>query len=334
MRCRTLAPAALLVAVATVVAVSPAAGQYDSYSMGLGGSQPSHTVAGVGRVSLQRPPVALRMHIELPAKAGTLKEALAKIQQRREAALLQLEALQVDAKTVKAGNPTLSAAESEQKKRMEQMIAARLRNRGQKVPPGLKMPQTITVSMTLTAEWTHKYDTPEQLLLRVEAIREKVKAAKLAGDQQEEKLSPEEEEIMEEMAMMSSRYDEPEIKPGEPVFLFVSRITDAEREKAMTDAFAKAKANAQSVAKAAGMKLGPLVSLAGGGGGQPDLGDSPYGYEYERYIRRMMGQIRGPDSDEEGTNEAFGPNPDAVAFTFYVQAMFGLGRPNAKGTGP
>ncbi len=115
--------------------------------------------------------------------------------------------------------------------------------------------------MSLTAERPLEADTPEQLLLRAETIRERVKEAKLAGDDPEEELSPEEREMLEEMTMMMGRYGEPQRQPGEPIFFFVARLSPAEREQAMADAFAKAQANAQSLAKAAGMEIGILEGV-------------------------------------------------------------------------
>ena len=146
------------------------------------GSPSGPTVTGSGMVAIEQPPVALRMHVELSAKGATLAEALEKIKQQREAAMLQLQALKADMKTVKAGNPGLATADSEQKRRMEMMIAERMRSRGQRVPPGLKAPRTVTVSMTLKAEWPLAAASPEELLVAADAIRQRVNEAKLAGD--------------------------------------------------------------------------------------------------------------------------------------------------------
>jgi len=112
--------------------------------------------------------------------------------------------------------------------------------------------------------------------------------------------------------------------PGELVFLFVARITKAEREKAMADAFVKARTQAQALAKAAGRELGPMVTLVGGGGGESELMDSPYGYEYQVYLRRLMGRRAAALVGGAEYDEAVAPSADAVEFRFYVRAAFQL----------
>lgn len=329
MRFRTIAwPAAALAVVAA--AVSPAAAQYGRLMTAMDGSQPSYTVVGAGAVTLSRPPTALRMHVELSARAATLEEALEKIKARREAAIMQLEILKADMDSVKTSNPTMSSTESEQKKQMEQMIIQRLRSRGQPVPPGLKASRMVSVSMTLAAQWPLEAESAEQLLLRADTIRRQVEEASLAGEADDEELSPEEQELAEEMAAMPGRYGQPQIEPGEPFFLFVARITEAERQKAMADAFAKAKENAQSLAAAAGRELGPLVSLAGEGGGRSNIGSGSFGYEYANYIQQMIGRVEGPASGQEADRaEAIARDANAIKFGFLVRAMFALKDPKA-----
>jgi hypothetical protein len=77
-------------------------------------------------------------------------------------------------------------------------------------------------------------------------------------------LSPEEQELAEEMAEMMSDHgygSGSEAKPGEPQFVFVARISEEDRRQAMTEAFAKAQASAARVAAAAGKELGELAHL-------------------------------------------------------------------------
>jgi uncharacterized protein YggE len=281
------------------------------------------TVAGVGQVTIHPKPSAIRMHIELVAKGKTLEEALANLKDRREAALVQLESLRADMDSVEVNAPRVSGQQSEQKRRLERMLMERMRSRGGKVPPGVKAPKSFSVSAALSAEWPLKVDDAERLLMAAEVLREKVKEADLAGTKEAEKLSPEEEELAEEMAGMSGSYGEEEIKPGEPQFVYVAEITDAERDKAMAEAFTKAKAQAERLARAANVKLGPLVGLGGGGGGQTQFGETSYGYQQRQYLQRLMGARAGAYQDDSA-NESVSTSPESLSFNFNVTATFAL----------
>ncbi len=123
----------------------------------------------------------------------------------------------------------------------------------------------------LTAQWPLAADdSPEKRLLTVERLREKIKTGDLAGVKDAEKLSPEEQELLEEASGDENQpqFDSPfagqneESSPaGQPQFFFVARLPAAERDKAMADAFRKGKLRAEQLARAAGMSLGPLVEL-------------------------------------------------------------------------
>ncbi len=179
----------------------------------------------------------------------------------------------------------------------------------------------------LTAQWPLAGDTTEKLLLAAEALREKIKAAELTGGKEVPKLSPEEQEVAEETAAEMSRNmggDEETAKPGEPRFLFVARISPQDRQTALSGAFAKAKAQAAELAKAAGAGLGPLTGLSGEAGGMG--GYSPYS-RYNSYNRgdyEFLQQIAQAAGAEEQHNEAVAPRPDGIGFDFVVNATFAV----------
>jgi uncharacterized protein YggE len=60
---------------------------------------------------------------------------------------------------------------------------------------------------------------------------------------------------------------------GDPVFVYVAVLSDAERKAALASAFARAKKDAAELAEAAGMKLGPLASL---GHNEMNMFQGPY----------------------------------------------------------
>jgi len=278
------------------------------------------TVSGTGTVTIERRPTELVMHVQLLGKGKTLKEALQKLKDRREAAGIHLEALKAKADSIKFGEPTSSNIFSKRRAQFEMMIKQRMTARGGGVPKGLQIPRSYVVSASLTARWPLSAEGTEDLLIQAEELTEKIKKADLAGMKDAEKLSPEEEELMEELAEMSGRfsgYDEEQVKPGMPRFLYAAGITDQERDKAMAKAFAKARAEASRLAAAAGKELGPLAHLEGGMTGVPG-GDE---YDDYRYARRYYGRD-APPSSEDRPNESVSPEAGVVRFACSVRASF------------
>jgi uncharacterized protein YggE len=323
-----------LLLVSMLIALLPAAAsaQYAPWELAAmrGQGAAKDALAAVGTVSLKRPPTALRVHVELLGKGKTLAEALTNLKARRESAIAQLQTLKADKDAITCGNPTLSNIHSAQRRQLETMIAERMRSGGKKAAKGAKVPEVFTVSAMLTAEWPLEAKTPEELLLAAHALSEKVKAADLAGMKDAEKLAPEEEELFEEMNSMSRRGpggDEP-MPLGQPYFLYVARISEKDRQQALAEAFAKAKAQAAQLAQAAAVPLGPLVALSGqatGGSNNTSMEDEYMGGPYRQYMRRLRMQQAVENPDEQA-NEAVGVDPDSLTFMFMVNASFALGK--------
>ena len=55
---------------------------------------------------------------------------------------------------------------------------------------------------------------------------------------------------------MANEYGQPVAAPGEPRFVYVCKISDADEKKALAEAFAKAKAHATELSRAAGTARG------------------------------------------------------------------------------
>ena len=166
-----------------------------------------------------------------------------------------------------------------------------------------------------------------------QGIQDKIKAADLAGAKEAEKLSPEEEELAEEAAkMMASSSARRRRSPASRTSCSSPCFPKEDREKAMAEAFAKAKAQAAELAKAAGVGLGPLLGVSGSCTGQSNIGGNEFN-EYSRYggssplanIRQLMAQQTGEDPTET-QNEAMSTDPGTLAFTCCVTATFGLGK--------
>lgn len=284
-------------------------------------------VSASGRVHLQRVPTHLRMYLQVSGRGKTLEEALAALKERREIVSAQLDKLGADKTSIVFTPPSTDDTAVAQQKRMEMMIVQRLGNRGAKKGTKTVKPPVSMVSM-LTVQWPLSGDSPEKLLLAADDLCEKIKAADLGGSKEAVKLSPEEQEVAEEMAAEIARNSGSEqevMKPNEPHFVFVSRLSAADRQQALADAFAKAKAQAAELAKAAEAELGSLISIDGGGVGGYRGAYSPYS-NYQRneevVYYQQAAAMAGPAEDQR--DESLAPKPDSASFDFAVNATFAL----------
>ena len=111
-----------------------------------------------------------------------------------------------------------------------------------------------------------------------------------------------------------------EVKPGEPVFAYVSRITEEERDQALAEAFEKAKKQAEILAKAAGLTLGQVQSVASYGG----AGYQSYRYDYNR-MQQIEAAFGGGDDDSPlQQTETLGLSPTSVRHVLSITASFAV----------
>jgi hypothetical protein len=208
---------------------------------------------------------------------------------------------------------------------MEMMVRQRMRQAGKKNKKAPEKP--IAVSCTVTAEWKLKGKTPIELLLEAQAIEDKVRGADLAGGDAEEKTA-EEQELAEEMQEQMPNFndDDSQPKPGEPTFIFVSKISPEDRTKATAAAFAKARQQAEELSVAAGAELGALLGLSRQvTPNNLGFGMSPY-YAYGNMRNQRLMQVmleRAESGDDDGA-EAIGAQPSEVALPINVTAAFQL----------
>jgi uncharacterized protein YggE len=313
MTSRRLLPALLACAFAALVPAAPAA-------------EPSAegTVTGQGTADVKKPPEFLRVQVEVLARGKDLREALARLKERQGAARKQLATLGAAQGTVAFGDPVANPEKNDQQRMMERMVMARMRARQGKPGAKPKVAPPVAVSATLKADLPLKASGADELLLAAESLQEKIKAADLGGLKEFEKASPQEEELAEENQESGMQGQQGEVKRGEPVFVFVAKVSEEERAKALAEAFRKAKRQAGQLARAAGAELGALHHLDGQYPGVPGE-DSPYAYN--SYAMRALQQLRmaqaAADPDEQA-GEALSPQPGPVTYRVAVAAAFTL----------
>jgi uncharacterized protein YggE len=269
-------------------------------------------ITGESFAEVKRAPEVLRIHVELLAKDKTLKEALAKLKVRRAAAEKQLYGWGVTADSVYFGDPALSSDKTDRQQQMERMVSERMRRKGgKKTTP--EVPPTI-VGMTITGDIPLKSKTTEDLLLEFQDLKEKIQTADLSGIKELQKLSPQEEELAEEMSGRDM-YDGGEPRRGEPTLLLIARVPEEERTKALAEAYRKARVEATQLARAAGVELGALNTVRQSAFGATDEESS---YRAMRYRMASMPGI--PDLVKPG--EASAMQPGKVVYRVAIQASF------------
>jgi uncharacterized protein YggE len=274
----------------------------------------SDSITAVGTSSVKKPPDAMRLVIQLAAEGKTLKEALEKVSQRKEAAKKKLVALGAAEGGIQFED--LRPETPNQQQLMEQAMKARM-GTGKKPAPGPGGAANVRLMVTLKAQWPLTGKSPEELLTRALELQEKVKATDLAELKQ---ASPEERERLEEQqAGGEFNFGMPAAPaPGEPAFTFVAKISDEEMASAAQAAFKSAEAKAQQLAKAAGVRLGPLRQL--NSVLIPELDSSQNAYI--QMIQAAAGQVQQMTGDD--ANEATGNQPTAVKMRLVVTASFSI----------
>jgi hypothetical protein len=305
-----------------VILARPAWGQFAHGGAG--------TVSGTGSGEIQRLPQLMRMRVVVTAKGKDTAEALAALKDRVSAAKTQLLALGADKASIAAEEPQLAVENKDRRRQMEMMMAQRMRGGRRPAAKKEEAKPPVSVSATLSAQWPLKAAGGEELLVAVTALQDKIKAADVAGAKEQAKLTPEEQELADELAAeqvgMYGGDEEP--KPGEPIFMFVAPIAAAEREKLLVDGFKKAKDRAARLAKAAGAELGALRLLSDNETDASDeaLSLNPYaGLDSRSY--RMMQMARGTGGMQEELSEAVGTQPTKVVYRVIVSASFDLKSP-------
>src|SRR5262249_15911664 len=133
-------------------------------------------------------------------------------------------------------DPRLVAGPSE-RAQVQRMVMSRMRNGGASSQPAEF--RSVTCSAVLKVEWPLKSDSPEDLLIFAHALQEKAKSVDLSAKKDADGLSEEEQEVAEESGAVMSEGQG--AKAAEPAFIYVRKISDDERTKAVEEAYTKAR---------------------------------------------------------------------------------------------
>jgi hypothetical protein len=291
----------------------------------------SGTVTGHGSVELKRQPQFLRVQVDVLARGKDITEALAKLRQRRQAAQKHLEQLGVAANAVEFGKPAIVTERNNQQRQMFMMRQMQLQMQGKKAAKP-KEPPPVIVSCSLKADVRLTAPDTEELLITAHTLEERIKLADIGGTKELKAASPQDEEMEQEEAMAMMNYGDPDApKRGEPIFVYVSKVSEDEQQKARAEAFQKARREATQLAKAAGVDLGPLAHLDDNSANAYNEDgfnfDGNYAYRVQQILGYTRSSLGGADSR---TGEAVGLQPGKVSYRIALSASFELRQPAGK----
>lgn len=279
------------------------------------------SVDAVERVAVA--PTVLRMTVNLDARADTLDKALADMQARIEQAQTKLTALKPVEGTLKVTGPYAQDAENSQAQMMR-MMRGRFSSGAQAAKP--ETPAQTHLVAKMEADWPLPAGDGATRLKEAARLREAI-AAVFPKEGEKPKAEPAaadeaaEEAALMAAAMAASEEDESGIKPNQPMFGYIARLSDEQLAKARQDAVAKARTTAARIAAAAGTGLGDLRGIADNV--SPSSGDDATDYAMAQYMRNMFGSSRAFSlSESEGQSFTLRD----VTFNVSVQAVFDFGK--------
>ncbi|MEW4453412.1 SIMPL domain-containing protein [Bremerella sp. JC817] len=271
-----------------------------------------------GTSVIKRLPQELVVTIEFLARDKSVKEAVAKLESRKKTAEGLLKTLDANMESMQFTMPSTSNRSSQKMEELQAMFQENVRRSGSEMPEGLKLPKSVNVSSTLTVRWPLPEGSPTELLLVVSELKQKIEEADIASTKDEEPNLAEQEMMAEAEAMGYSSYrsrSSEEVEPGTPKFSFRCQLADEDRQQGLKDAFKKARASAEELASAAGMKVARLSNLESNVRGASVEMNEYYGYPGG--YGRGMGM---PSTDDGLTAES--PLFGELEFHFSVGAAF------------
>jgi uncharacterized protein YggE len=272
--------------------------------VGLCRADPVPQVTATGTANLTHVPETIRMTVDIVAEGKDAKEALAALATKRDAFKHLLDAS--DAKHETMSDPHVAGA-SDPRRQLEMMMG----NRG--APPA---PPSVKLSMTIKADWPLTGASAEERLLNSAAIQQQLKPE---PDTRKTDAPTTQSEQQEEMAAAVQASGTP--NPETPVFTYVAEIPEADREKALAQAYNNAKMSATQVATAMGAALGGPLDVKASLAPTHDKAADPQLMYMEAVLNTMQKSTSELSLSE---TEASGPEPANVSLTVTVAASFSI----------
>lgn len=292
------------------------------------------SVTSQGTAIIERLPEALRVEINLLAKGRDYQEALANLKTRRAQAREWLASLGASENLLVFADPMIIPARPEIEPPHGLPVEGLAPIPVPVQPSDGKAHRRVPAVMaTLRADLPLKVADADELLLLVDDLQRKIKSADLGGVKA---LAD------DAQALAIPSCNACGSAPGDPAFVFVIRITEAERARLLDAAFANARANAAQLAQAAKRELGMLRSLTNA---PPD---GPGGLDAAAPLSGLLARDPSPASSFPGgpaeatstprtarnAEEAISFQPGRVRYRVSVSTTFALSPSTAENSSP
>jgi len=240
------------------------------------------------------------------ASAPTLELALQKLNQKRQAVSRLLE--QLETKDLQFGEPRFPEQAEPDPMRMAQM-----RRRLPDPPQGNSRKRSVLASYS--AQWPIADKSSDDMLIFVDRIQFEVADLQRVEEAPKERPLSRENDPMREIQSVMADMAPPE---GDEIhFLFLSSLTEAQREEVLAEAFRDGHAKAALTARAAGKELDDLCNAHW----FPSASEALQGAQemYHFYL-----PLLAETPFRTGTNQAIHLSPRAAKFVMTIHLTFGL----------
>ena len=259
----------------------------------------------------------MRMSVTIEAQGSDLSAAMESLMKKKKKATIQVEKLEPVEGTIKFGDIGTGGGQGDSTQMIQQM--KRRYGDDPRMAQMMNVKPPVKLTLSITADWKIETAEPDQLMLACDALKQKISKTEFVG-QDEDKLTPEQEELAEELAQMMNEYGGggDSTPAGTPSFYYVRVIPAQLQEELLGKAFEDAKKQAQRLAKATGSELGDLQRLSSS---SVDAASDPY----EAYYRsQRQSFVPTAEELEGGAVEAVSNAPDKVDFSVSISAAFGI----------
>jgi len=246
-----------------------------SYGQDAGGqSKPTLTASGSSEVTLVPEKLRLRLPVRIESRDGEM--ALKRFLDHQKRVTKDLLAMGASEKSIQFAKPRVSVgipdvADPDLAKKQVRQQAAQMRNmnpqmKGQFPTPAvdsidnLDLPRVFAAESALTAEWKLANGLDNAATLLPSKIMMAIDEKDIVGKQSTEVLSDEEQKLIQPLLGNQMNYYQPN-QVGDQRLMFVAEMSEGQEQQALAEAVKSARAQASSLAQAAGLRLGNVKSV-------------------------------------------------------------------------
>jgi len=287
------------------------------FSASTASAQMSDGISVDGYAESSKQADVMRMSVTIEAQGSDLSSAMESLLEKKKKTTIKIEKLEPVEGSIKFDDvETGGGGDTSQ---MMQQMKRRFGN-DPRMAKMMKVKPPVKLNLTLTADWKLETAESSELMLACDTLKQKISETDFAG-QSEDKLSPEQSELAEEMAEMMNEYGggDSSTPAGTPTFYYVRVVSAELQAELLGKAFDDAKEKATRLATATKSKLGKLKQLSSDESGSGSSGryDEYYGY-------RQAPAMPAGEKHEDGSLESVSQSPDKASYSVSVSATFGI----------